>query len=938
MKTAQITTICLALCISVYAWMGAESKRSPLKPSVYTKNVNGSIKPAEIGSTKKSMDTKKTSSPVFKKVLDNGITVLVKPVSTIPKVSVQMFYNVGSIDEGEGEKGIAHLIEHMIFKGTKDLLSESDINDTAHRLSAEINAFTSYDYTGYLFNIPVENWPQVLPIIADTMENVAFKEEHLNSEMKAVVQELKMYRDNYDRSLLHELMYIIFADGHPYADPVIGYKHNLWNMHSADLVKFYKKHYVPNNSVLVVVGDVKPNEVFQAAQDYLGHIQSQPYEKKPHQAWLQDIASRSVTLYRDLQKPVVMLTAVLPGTKAKQEGVLETLAWALGKGRASRLYSLLVDELGLVTDVDSDVLQLFEQSVFIISFHPKKQEKIDLIIKTIHEELNLIGEKGFTIDEINRALNQARVSLYSQQEDLEHQAYMIGKLYLATQDENYLYTYLNELTPESASVQIKKIVKDYLRSSFMFEGKVLPLSEADKDAWKKIQSASDQEDARILGARQRTEPVEPARYALTVHPGQPKKFAFPKAESVDMDNGMKLLYFDNKNTPTIDIVIDFKARPYYDSSELPGLYEFVTHMMLEGTKKYSAQELARVLEERGISLSVYPGGIAMKLLSKDLEFALDILNQVVACAQFPADRMGKVRDEMSANIKAFWDNPRRIAMQIAREQVYKDHPYAKNMIGTQQSIKKITRNDLVNFYKKYITPQGASIAIVGDTQGYDIAAVVKKHLSSWQGPQVESIKFPTINFSPDKASIDYPMNRDQISLTWAGLSVSRLNPDYDKLVLFDQVFGGGALGSMSSRLFQLRERTGLFYGISGYTTSQAAEDPGMIVISTMVSADRMDEAEKAIISTISTVTDTIDEEDIDQARQAIASSMLNNFESNGAIARAFLFLNRYNLPASYFDNRAAQLAKIDMQDIIKTAAKYLNKNNLALVRVGRIEK
>src|SRR5579871_3608886 len=136
-------------------------------------------------------------SHVEKVVLDNGLTVLIRESHEIPKVSFQIWYNVGSKDELIGEKGIAHLIEHMIFKGT-DTLSESDINVLVHKLSGVCNAFTSYDYTGYYFNFPTHHWREAFPIVADCMINCRFNEDMLNSEMKAVIQELKLYKDQYE--------------------------------------------------------------------------------------------------------------------------------------------------------------------------------------------------------------------------------------------------------------------------------------------------------------------------------------------------------------------------------------------------------------------------------------------------------------------------------------------------------------------------------------------------------------------------------------------------------------------------------------------------------------------------------------------------------------------------------------------------------------------
>jgi predicted Zn-dependent peptidase len=169
---------------------------------------------------------KNGDKPVYKKILKNGLAVLVRPMHTIPEVSLQIWYKVGSKDEKSGERGIAHLIEHMIFKGTQGKgslpLSESDINIVVHKLSGSCNAFTSYDYTGYLFTFPTHNWKEALPIMADCMQHCAFKEDHLSSEMKAVIQELKLYRDEYADLLLNDLLAVIFPD-HPYHYPIIGY-------------------------------------------------------------------------------------------------------------------------------------------------------------------------------------------------------------------------------------------------------------------------------------------------------------------------------------------------------------------------------------------------------------------------------------------------------------------------------------------------------------------------------------------------------------------------------------------------------------------------------------------------------------------------------------------------------------------------------------------
>ena len=212
-----------------------------------------------------------SASAVQRLELANGMTILVQEVRTVPKVSVQIWYDVGSKDELSGEKGIAHLIEHMIFKGTNTLLSESDINAIAQKLSAHTNAFTSYDYTGYMFTLPSNQWYEILPIMKDFMLNAAFDDEMLSSEMKAVIQEMKLGKDSYHRTVLESLLSMIFAD-HPYHYPIIGYKHDLWTVRGPDLKDFYERHYAPNNATLIVVGDVSAADVFARAKDFFGKM------------------------------------------------------------------------------------------------------------------------------------------------------------------------------------------------------------------------------------------------------------------------------------------------------------------------------------------------------------------------------------------------------------------------------------------------------------------------------------------------------------------------------------------------------------------------------------------------------------------------------------------------------------------------------------------
>jgi zinc protease len=868
---------------------------------------------------------------VKKVVLDNGLTILVRESHEVPKVSVQIWYNVGSKDEETGEKGIAHLIEHMIFKGT-DTLSESDINVVVHKLSGMCNAFTSHDYTGYYFNFPTHHWKEALPVIADCMVNCLFNDDMLNSEMKAVIQELKLYKDQYERSLLEELIGMIFAD-HPYHYPIIGYKQDLWSVSGKDLRAFYKKHYQPNNATLVIVGDVQADDAIELATQYFGDIQSAEDIDKKARFFHRDIVSKGLDMYRDVATPTLAYAFVVPGSTGKKDTALEIFEWIIAKGKSSRLYKKLVNETQLATSIETGSWGLFDHGLMFFLVEPKSIENAAEIERIIIEELEDIAAHGIQDEEFERGYKKTQMAFYSLLEVIEDQGFAIGHSYLATGDENYVFTCLDD--PNLLKQQINDIVVHYLRPSIMHKGRVLPLPESEKKEWAELQKESDKEDEKILEARVRTTTVEGPVYAETVSVQKAAPFDFPKPETCSLSNGLKVLYYHNDTTPKINIILEFKARPDYGPLDKQGLYTFVTQMMTEGTTEHTHEELADAIESRGMSLAIYPGGVSMKMLADDFVFGLRLLKEILTQATFPEEEIEKIRDQLLTDVKQYWDEPQSFIGQLVRENIYKGHPYSKQAIGTAESIASITQDDLRAFYQAYISPTGARVAIVGDLPEADIKEILERELSDWHEHAVEEMSYPALQLAEPK-EINHPINRDQVVLCLAQLSVARKDPKFDMYLLFDQIFGGGVLNSMSSRLFDLREQTGLFYSIRGSLLAGVNEQPGMFQVRTIVSVDRLAEAEKAIKNTIDTVSDTLTQEDLDEAKRAVTNTLVDNFVTNSDTASTFLYLDRFKLPADYFDNRAATLDKITLDDVKEAVKDILNSNNLITVRVGRV--
>lgn len=869
---------------------------------------------------------------VKKYTLLNGLTVLIYPLAVIPKVAIQLWYGVGSKNERDGERGLAHLLEHMIFKGT-DILSESDINLISHKLSGNCNAFTGHDYTGYIFDFPKQNWEVSLPLLANCMRKCTFKEDLLNAELKAVIQELKMYKDDYQTSLCEQLLSSIFNE-HPYHYPIIGYKHDLWSITREKLLAFYSKHYIPNNATLVIVGDVDEKEAINLIKQSFESIEADPSYKQEVHNFVPDMKLNSVVIKRDVQQPILMYAWAIPGLKEKQSHIIDAARWILGEGKGSRLFKKIIDEKELATDLQVDMYELFDKSILFLQIDPLDQDSIDEITQTVKEELALLHQYGVTEHELQRARKQSLMEHLSLFENNQKLAYEIGASFLAHKSEKSVKEY-PELLQKIDKKTIDQFFADYLRESCMNIGMVLPLENDEMAAWATLQSISDEEDQRILSRKIRKSTVECGIYVEQVLCQEAALFKYPQAKKTSLDNGLTLLTHSNPQIAKIDLILDFKARHFYDPQQKEGLLNFMSIMLLEGTQNYNDQELADVAESRGMGIDVRAGMISITVLKEDFEFALHILDQLVQKATFPEKNIQKIKAQIESDIDQLWDSPSEFVAQLAREAVFKDHPYSKNLLGTHESVNSISKVDLLSAYRKYSTPVGARLAIVGDLEGVDVEKNVKKYLGGWHGQSIADIPFPILT-APEKKDFNTSINRDQTVLCFAGLSVSRLDKKFDALLLYDQIFTGGVLGSMSSYLFQLREQTGLFYTIGGSLVAGADEEPGMVYLRTIVSNDRLAEAERLIEEAIVSCPDRITENDIEHARNALVNSLVDHFESNYSIAEAFLFLDRFELENDYFDMRLKNLKSITRDEIRAAVKEILDPKKLIRYRIGRL--
>ncbi len=837
-------------------------------------------------------------TPVYKTVLENGLTILSFEMQNIPKVSTQLWYNVGSKHEQPGQYGIAHVLEHMCFKGTKKL-SELDINT----------------------------------ILADCMHNCKFKPELLNSELHAIMQELKMYQDNYQEHMIDELLQVIFID-HAYQHPIIGKKTDICAVTSATLHDFYHTYYAPNNATLVVVGPLKHSEIVRQANTHFGKFVSQkipvhnPRELEPN------FIAKNIVLERDVQQPLLSCAFITPGIAHKVDYTLDLISWLMGSGRGSRLYKELVEEKKLATYIDTVNYDLFENTCTLINIQPQKNVDLHDIINKTKAIFAHTLTGSYTAQEYARAQAKVKADFISFFEHTQKIAYAIGKSYLATGDHHCFTRYL-EHKPQEIKKQIAQIHEHYLRPEFMHTAATIPMNNKQKKLWCSVQEKIDQQDQCILQTKKRSTHLETIQHAKQITPKKPEKFDIPRPQIFTLKNGLQVMYVHDEQLPKIELILELKADNLYEPKNKEGLHNFVSQAITQGTKKYPGQRFADFIESRGMNLSCSPGFVSLSMLNDVCADGLHVLTDMLTHASFLPKEIKKVRAHINANIAEYWDDPYQFCNALVRTHIYGQHAYGKIALGTKKTIKNITGRDIKECYHHYFSPDGARLALVGNLSHINIRNLLEETIGTWQGPKIDDLTYPKIK--PVKPhTINHPLHRDQIVLAYAGLSIERKHPDYDALLLFDQIFGGGVLGSMSSRLFQIREQTGLFYTIAGSVLVHASKQPGLSLVKTLVSKDRLKEAEKALVECIITAPKNISEEELKQAKNAIINALPDNFETYKKTAATFLYAKRFNLPENYFDQRAQQLEKITPAHVQQAAARVLDINKMICVRIGRV--
>jgi zinc protease len=424
------------------------------------------------------------SSPLFANTipteeftLANGLKVLVREDHRSPVATVQLWYKVGSSDEHNGNTGLSHLLEHMMFHGTQ-AFPEGKFDTLILGAGGELNAFTSYDFTGYYESLPANQLEIAFQLEADRMRNIDFTPAAFDKELQVVIEERRLRVDDNPQQLAYERFQGVSFITSPYRNPVIGWGPDLRHLTHESAFDWYNRWYHPNNATLIVVGDVDPKKIHAMAEKYFGAIPHQTINHAFHTPELPSLGERRMNIGVNIALPELLLSMTVPSytsaTNQHDAIVMALITQILDGGLSTRFETNLVRNQNLASSISTNYSPFTKlSSGFEIDAVPQKGVTLDVLEEAIWNEINSLSLTLVTNEELTRAKMRFKADFVFGQDDISHQAMEIGNLESIGLSYSDKEAFLDAIEKIEAT-DVQAVAKRYLTRENLTVARLLP--------------------------------------------------------------------------------------------------------------------------------------------------------------------------------------------------------------------------------------------------------------------------------------------------------------------------------------------------------------------------------------------------------------------------------------------------------------------------------
>ena len=838
--------------------------------------------------------------------LENGLGVMIIPDARFPLVSLRLYVHAGSGYETRKIAGISHALEHMVFKGTESY-PKAGVSETIESLGGYFNAYTTFDHTCYLTDLPDRGWREGLKVLKDMAFSPALEPADMQTEMEVIVEEIQRGRDDPGGELFRTIQTQTFKNT-SYGWPIIGFEDTVRSFKSADLRHYIDAHYKPNNMLLVVCGNVDRAEAMKEAQNLFGDIKSGQVQGNISAVDLDKIREKPVIASeaKDLKQIYLAFAFPVPGVNTPDEAGLEVLAQLLGGDATSYLYRKYKYDLRLVDQINASLYTM--EGAGLMYFNVVLQpDKLEEFWNAICADLGGLSAESFTTESLARAKLNLEDQLFRSKETLAGLASKEGYFYFLGGGEGAEERYIQQIRAVSED-SLQTLIDKYFVLNGLSAAVLTPKDYKTPDL------------AGILNAKwQAPAPERPISDATMDAPGKP--------EVIDLGQGRTVVLLKDETLPYTSLDMVFAGGNSLLTPEEQGLAGLSASVLTMATTTKSNEDLERFLADRAASLSAGAGRHTTKVsASFPSRFSNDILPLIAQVLNEPAfdpADMERARDSQLAAIKASTDQPTGLMFRELYPFLFKDHSYSYYLLGTPENVAKYTADDARRVWTRQ-SGQPWTLAVCGqfdrerilkfaETLPVPVAQAAMPPAPVWGGVHELDLRLP---------------GRNQSHLLLLFKTVPDSHADAPGLQLLQT-----ALSGMSGPLFlRLREEQALAYSVDAMNWSSPLTGFMAFYIGTSPDKEKqVMEGFRAIIDEL--LQKPLPEADLLRAANQMEGEYYRGIQALSSRSSEAATLSVLDRPLTFAKDQIAKAKALAPEDLRALAVKYLNPAEAYLIRV-----
>ncbi len=846
-------------------------------------------------------------------ILPNGLKVILRENHSAPVVSIQAWVRVGSAQESDGQAGMAHVLEHMLFKGT-NRLGVGEVARAVESRGGTLNAFTSYDHTVYHVEMASRDLPVGLEVLADAIQRSTLDRDELRKETQVILEEFKRARDRPAREIYRRLLGRAFRV-HPYRRPVIGYEETFKTFTRPVLMAFYRRWYRPENTFLVIVGDIDVPAVEALVKRHFGskewraaeHLANDLPPEPPQERF------RAVVFRYPAAKARLSIGFHIPRAADPSVHALDALAFILGHGQSSRLFRRVKEDQQLVHEVSSYAMTPRDPGLFV-STAVLDPPNLERALQAIMAEMFRLAREGPTAEELQKAKMNLVSDFIYDQETMGGQARSLGFFESVMGDVKAVQTYVERvraLTP----ADLRRVAGTYLKPSNCTVAVLLPDG-----------AAGEVDEARlerlVRASMEAVEAESKARGSRVVKPV--------------FENGLTLLVKENHAVPTVGIRAALLGGLRYETPETNGVSRLTARLLTQGSANHTAAQMAEAVESIAGRMKGFSGrnsfGLEARFLSEDWERGLSLVAEALLAPTFDPKEVEKKKAETLAAIAQRRDDMFHETLLLFTRTLYDGHPYAMDPLGTEVSVRALTRGDVLRFYRRGLAPRHLVLAVVGDVESEAVRRAVERLFGTLEDRRPSPPRLPRIESlrATKKVSLERPKRQAHVILGFPGVRFD--SPERYPLDVLE-----GVLAGQAGRLFvELRDKRSLAYSLTAFARPNL--DPGFIAVYMGTSPEKVDEAVAGIRREFERlVEEPVGAEELEAAKRSIVGSYERRHQTNAAQAESLALMELYGIGYETVETYPGKILEVTTEDVQRVARKYLTLERyvLAVVRPSK---